>query len=106
MKVTFLFENKEYTISIFYVWDKEDKYLIVNDDTEKVKYVPNTFKGDFDEYDVRKLISDFATKILKLSDYQWRERGKVTKCCHNDEYCSYYKKKYKYVGCDECPINY
>ena len=106
MKVTFITKSGDYTIGIFYVWDRDDKFLIVNDEVKKIKYVPDTYKSNFEYSDVMELISEFAEKVLGLKDFSWKPEGTVTECCHNDEYEFHYKKGYKFVGPKECPFRY
>lgn len=89
-------------INVFFVTDGADKHLVIIDDEEKKKYVPNTHLSTFDEDDVNEVIWSYIRAILQWNNVNtYNAKGRVTKCCHSDDFNTIYKKTYKmYYPCD------
>lgn len=103
MKITI--NGHEFNIN--YVWDREDKYLIVTDNVNKIKYTANTFTSGFDSNDIGNLISSYAKNILKIDELSgYAYTGKPNKVCHNDDFYCHYRKTYKLVNYSESNIRY
>lgn len=112
--------KKEKVINVSYVWDREDKYLVLSDDEEKLKYTANTMKGDFDSDDVTTLLESYVINVLGWTIatdlgggrgrinvvYQYISGRTPNRCCHNDDFYEHYKKTYKLVAWSETGLQY
>lgn len=90
-------------INVSYVWDREDKFLVLTDDVNKKKYVPNTFSYSFTENNVFSLLDSYCRNVLNLSEDQiqgleYHYKGRPNKACHNDDFNTLYKKGYELIG--------
>lgn len=108
MQVTFTNTqtNEVKQLSIEYVWDRSDKYLVGIDHTEKKKYVFNAWCSDFNFESVKECIFGYCEKILKwqiaVDNVQvilFNVDGQVNKVCHNDDFHGYYLPDYEVVYC-------
>lgn len=94
--------GKNVNVEIGYVWDREDKYLVVVDNDNKVKYVVNTWSSTFNKESVEYLAYKFAIFISKGEKVCYsHDRKPARKICHNDDFCRY-KKNYKTISPSEC----
>lgn len=90
------------TVNVSYVWDREDKYLVLTDDENKKKYSANTYFGSFSELDVYTLLDSYARNVLQLDEQtiqglEYCSKGKPNKACHNDDFRENYKKGYTFI---------
>lgn len=103
MKITI--NGHEFNIN--YVWDREDKYLIVTDDVNQIKYTSNTYSSTVDKHSIDRLIFSYAKNILGIEDLkEWSWTGKPNKVCHNDDFYNHYRKTYKLVNFSESNLRY
>ena len=103
MKV--IINNSEYNIN--YVGDRDDKYLVVVDDINKIKYSVNTWKEGFIKYDIDTLINSIARELLGINFLEsYKTEGIVRKICHNDDFYQHYKKSYKFINFTESNLRY
>lgn len=94
--------GKNVNVEIGYVWDREDKYLVIVDNDNKVKYVVNTWSSTFNKESVEYLTYKFAIFISKGENVCYsHDRKPARKICHNDDF-GRYKKSYKTISPSEC----
>lgn len=95
-------EGKNVNVEIGYVWDREDKYLVIVDNDNKIKYKVNTWSDTFDKDTVQDLAYKFARFISnELYPCYCYDKKPARKICHNDDFGGY-KKNYKTVWPSEC----
>ncbi len=85
-------------ININFVNDKSDKYLVIVDDVNKVKYSANTMSEVFNDMQVDNLILSFAKNVQGQEVDSFETIGKVRRVCHNDDFYQHYKKNYKFIS--------
>lgn len=97
--------NYEFIIS--YVWDGggRNEYLVIDDKSKKLKFIPDTQKVSFDENDVHTLIVNYAKNVLHIpGEITYTTSGTIDKVAHYHDYIYTYKRSwgYKTKGYKQC----
>jgi hypothetical protein len=93
-------------IQVGYVTDggNKDKYLVIVDNINKIKYELQTYSDNFYEGDIHEVISCYGRVICGIDDDKmgYVTNGNVVRFCHSDDFRDNYKKGYSFVSCVEC----
>lgn len=94
-------------IQVSYVWDREDKFLVIIDNKNKIKYCPDTYSSNFSKNSIYDLIDNYTKSILNIDIndelvLSYKGELKANRVCHNDDFMNHYKKNYQYIGCNQC----
>ena len=99
------------TVNVSFVWDREDKYLVLTDDVNKKKFTADTYRGSFTDSDIYSLLDSYCSNILQLDEQtiqglEYCTKGKPNKACHNDDFATLYKRNYALVSFSESGLCY